>query len=184
MIITGEHIADVAEHSGLLGTPYSKLDCQAFVEVVLQKAGMKIPNYRGSNHMWRELVYDRTPFTDAYDVDNIPVGVLVFVVKDDGGEKKRGYNDNMGNAAHVGIYLGNGRVIHSATGGVQYGTISRFTGWAKIKDVNYGGVQNDDEYESQGSTGDFKQALLQYCQVLRDNLDGLEELIHDLYRNP
>ena len=183
-MITGEHIAEVAEHSGLIGTPYSELDCQAFVEVVLKKAGMKIINYRGSNHMWRELVYDRSLIVN----ENIPVGCLVFIVKFDGGEKKRGYHDTMGNATHVGIYLGGGRVIHSTTGGVQYGKLGRFTDYGLIKDVDYEGGNNDDESNAgQGSTEDltkFREALLQYVSVLRDNLDGLEELIHDLYRDP
>lgn len=183
-MITGEHIAEVAEHSGLIGTPYSEMDCQAFVEAVLKRAGMKIINYRGSNHMWRELVYDRSPIVNQ----DFPVGSLVFIVRHDGGEKKRGYHDNDGNATHVGIYLGGGRVIHSTTGGVQYGKLTRFTDWGLIKDVDYEGGKTDESNEGQGSTGDeglkFKDALLQYVSVLRDNLDGLEELIHDLYRDP
>lgn len=183
-MITGEHIAEVAEHSGLIGTPYSEMDCQAFVEVVLKKAGMKIINYRGSNHMWRDLVYDRALIVNP----DIPVGALVFIVRFDGGEKKRGYHDTMGNATHVGIYLGEGRVIHSTTGGVQYGKLSRFTDYGLIKDVDYEGGKTDESDAGQGSTGEdgmkFKDALLQYISVLRDNLDGMEELIRDLYRDP
>lgn len=182
-MITGEQIAEVAEHSGLIGTPYSELDCQAFVEVVLKKAGLKIINYRGSNHMWRELVYDRKVIVNP----DIPVGALVFIVRFDGGETKRGYHDSMGNATHVGIYLGEGRVIHSTTGGVQYGKLTRFTDYGLVKDVDYEGGKHDESDEGQGPTEDtakFKDALLQYVSVLRDNLDGLEELIHDLYRDP
>ena len=182
-MITGEQIAEVAEHSGLIGTPYSELDCQAFVEVVLQKAGLKIINYRGSNHMWRELVYDRHMIANA----DIPVGALVFIVRFDGGETKRGYHDSMGNATHVGIYLGSGRVIHSTTGGVQYGKLNRFTDYGLVKDVDYEGGKHDESNKGQRSTEDtakFKDALLQYVSVLRDNLDGLEELIRDLYRDP
>ena len=175
-MVTGEHIAQTAIDSGLLGTPYKELDCQAFVEVVLQKAGMKIPNYRGSNHMWRELVYNREPITD---LDVIP-GALVFTVKFDGGEKLRGYNDTMGNAVHVGISLGKGKVMHSTTGGVQYGSTSRFTNWALIKDVNYEeGGENHERDEGQGSSQERLMGLVNAC---RDNLDELEALIHDLYR--
>lgn len=175
-MVTGEHIAQTAIDSGLLGTPYKELDCQAFVEVVLQKAGMKIPNYRGSNHMWRELVYNREPITD---LDVIP-GALVFTVKFDGGEKLRGYNDTMGNAVHVGISLGKGKVMHSTTGGVQYGSTSRFTNWALIKDVNYEeGGENHESDEGQGSPCDRLMGLVNAC---RDNLDELEALIRDLYR--
>ena len=175
-MVTGEHIAKTAVDSGLLGTPYKELDCQAFVEVVLQKAGLKIPNYRGSNHMWRELVYNREPITN-YDV--IP-GALVFTVKFDGGEKLRGYNDTMGNAVHVGISLGNGKVMHSTTGGVQYGSTNRFTDWALIKDVNYEGGENHESDEGQRSPYEKLMGLVNAC---RDNLDELEALIRDLYRS-
>lgn len=174
-MVTGEHIAQTAIDSGLLGTPYKELDCQAFVEVVLQKAGLKIPNYRGSNHMWRELVYNREPITD---LDVIP-GALVFTVKFDGGEKLRGYHDTMGNAVHVGISLGNGKVMHSATGGVQYGSTSRFTDWALIKDVDYEGGENHESDEGQGSPYEKLMGLVNAC---RDNLDELEALVRDLYR--
>ena len=179
-MITGEHIAETAVNSGLLGTPYNKLDCQAFVEVVLKKAGMKIPNYRGSNHMWRDLVYDREPITNPAFM---PAGCLVFIVKYDGGEVKRGYHDDMGNATHVGIYLGNNVVMDSSTGGVQYSKLTRFTDWALIKDVDYYKGSDTDEGETgTGPTG-VANTLLQYVQILKDNLDGLEAAIYDIYGN-
>lgn len=183
-MITGTHIADVAEHCGLIGTPYSELDCQAFVEEVLKRAGMKIINYRGSNHMWRELVYDRHMIVNT----DIPVGALVFIVKFDGGEKKRGYNDAMGNATHVGIYLGEGRVIHSTTGGVQYGKLTRFTDYGLIKDVDYSnnGGGNNESNTGQGSTDkleDLKRNIMSYINSIHSDLDALEEFIDDVFRN-
>ena len=54
-------------------------------------------------------------------------GTILFTVKLDGGEKKRGYKDSYGNACHVGMYVGNGyegNVIHSTAGGVQWDDIS------------------------------------------------------------
>ena len=72
--------------------------------------------------MWREMVTNRR---DKYT--NIIPGTILFTVKYDGGEKKRGYKDNYGNACHVGMYVGNnyeGNVIHSTTGGVQWDDIS------------------------------------------------------------
>ena len=176
-MITGQHIADTAINSGLLGTPYSKLDCQAFVEEVLKLAGLKIINYRGSNHMWRDLVYDREPITD-YDV---AAGTLVFKVKFDGGEKKRGYNDKMGNAVHVGISLGNGKVMHSTTGGVQYGKTNSFTDWGKIKDVDYEN-RGDKSEEGIEGTRSSREKLLGLVEACKDNLKELEAVINDLYR--
>ena len=176
-MITGRHIAETAENSGLVGTPYSKLDCQALVEEVLKKAGLHIPNYRGSNHMWRELVYDRAKVKGA----DVPAGALAFIVRYDGGEVKRGYRDDMGNATHVAIALGNGKVFESTTGGVQYGNISRFTDYGLIHDV---------DYDAKGGSSDAGERcpekvenLKQMIAVLKDNVEGLEMLVNDLYRS-
>lgn len=137
MSVTGQAIAEKAITGGYVGIPYSKLDCQAFVERVLHDVGLPIINYRGSNHQWRELVYDRVRIDDARRENDLLPGMLVFTVKYDGGETKRGYHDDMGNAVHVGIYVGEDNVIHSTTGGVQWGKLSRFTHAAKIIDVDY-----------------------------------------------
>ena len=172
-MITGQHIAETAVNSGLLGTPYSQLDCQALVEEVLKKAGLKIINYRGSNHMWRELVYDRAKVKGG----NPPPGSLAFIVKNDGGEIKRGYHDDMGNASHVAVVLWDGKVFESTTGGVQYGNLSRFTDYGLIKDVDYDseGGEND---AGEGRPG-LRQRLLNLIGILRDNVDELEECIRE-----
>ena len=102
------------------GIPYSKWDCQAFVEVMLQKVGVS-RNWRGSNHMWREaLAWKGTPEECIQKFGCIPPGAWLFTLKWDGSEKKRGYYDNEGAAVHVGIYTGLGKgAMHSSTGGVQ-----------------------------------------------------------------
>lgn len=117
--VTGEAFAAAALNPELLGIPYDKLDCQAFVERVLSDCGIK-RNWRGSNHMWREALTWRGTVDECIELwGEVPVGAWLFTVKNDGGEKKRGYNDNDGNAAHVGIYTGDGNARHSTTGGVQ-----------------------------------------------------------------
>ena len=179
MMVTGDDIASAAIHSGLLGTPYSKMDCQAFVEKVLHLAGLAIRDYRGSNHMWRDLVVDRTPVKGA---SYIYPGSLAFIVRQDGGEVKRGYHDDMGNATHVAICLGDGRVMESSAGGVQYGNVSRFTYTALIKGVNY-------DEEGMGSPGASerptdKQRLLNLLAIMKDNLSEMENAIYDIYGNP
>lgn len=120
--MTGEQCIKNANINELIGIPYNKLDCQALIEVILMRGGITYKNFRGSNHMWREMVRNRR---DKYT--NIKPGTILFTVKYDGGEKKRGYNDNYGNACHVGMYVGNGyegNVIHSTAGGVQWDDIS------------------------------------------------------------
>ena len=120
--MTGKECIEKANINELIGIPYNKLDCQALIEKILMRGGIQCKNFRGSNHMWREMVTNRR---DKYT--NIIPGTILFTVKYDGGEKKRGYKDNYGNACHVGMYVGNnyeGNVIHSTTGGVQWDDIS------------------------------------------------------------
>ena len=106
--------------------------------------------------MWRDAVYDRSD-----DMAAIQPGEWVFKVSRDGGEIPRGYHDEMGNAYHVGIYCGNGDVIHSTTGGVQMGTISGWTHHAKCVDVDYG-------EESSGGSADLRLEIVNLLERLAD----------------
>lgn len=120
--------------------PYAQLDCQAFVERVLKDCGI-IRDWKGSNHMWRSALSWRGTYNEAIEkFGKIPVGAWLFTVKNDGGEKARGYNDSDGNAAHVGIYTGQGMgAMHSSTGGVQECACpaTRWTHVGLAKDINY-----------------------------------------------
>lgn len=133
MKVKADAYVERALTGGYLGIPYEQLDCQAFVEQVLKDCNALSTNWRGSNHMWREAVYDRSE-----DMGTLVPGEWIFKIAHDGGEVERGYNDDMGNAYHVGIYCGDGEVIHSTTGGVQMGTINGWTHHAKCIDVDYG----------------------------------------------
>lgn len=174
MSVTPFDIKAAALDGGFLGTPYSKLDCQALVEAVLTKAGLRIPNYRGSNHQWRELVYERTEITTGQEV---PCGVLVFKVRHDGGEVKRGYHDTMGNATHVGVAIGNGQVVDSSTGGVKIRSAANFTHWGKIKDVDYEKGSDKDE-GTEGTRPTAKEVIRNYLSIIKNNLSALEEYIN------
>ena len=109
-MITGYQFAEQARSSKYNGIPYSKLDCQAFVEEVAKDAGIRKPdgsiyNWKGSNSMWRNISGWKGTIQDCKDQFGcIPLGAWVFIRKTDGGEKDRGYNDNLGNFTHVGIY--------------------------------------------------------------------------------
>lgn len=151
-----------AAKSSLIGIPYSKLDCQAFVEYCLRNYAGIVKDWRGSNDMWRNAVTDRSE-----DFDLIEPGEWVFTVKHDGKEPSR-YTDGV-NAAHVGIYIGYGEVIHSTTGGVQMDKISnakRWTHHAKAKCLTYTAGQGDEALDK-----DYKS--------LYENLyNGIAELMN------
>lgn len=140
IVVTAQQYVEQARTGDYLGIPYADLDCQAFVEKVLADAGFR-HDWRGSNDMWRNGVDGREKIENIAD---IPAGAWVFTIKDDGGEVDRGYHDDMKNAAHVGIYLGNGDVIHSTktakSDGVQMDKITskRWTHYAKCIYINYG----------------------------------------------
>lgn len=132
-MVNADRFADQAAGGNYIGIPYSTLDCQAFVEKVLADCGIR-RNWRGSNDMWRNAVHDRQVISG----DTIQRGEWVFTIKHDGGEDKSRYHDGV-NASHVGIYIGDGVVIHSTTGGVQLDNImsARWTHHAQANDIAY-----------------------------------------------
>ena len=121
------------------GIPYSKLDCQGFVEEVLKDCGVRKPNgsvynWKGSNSMWRNALAWKGTISECRRVyGSIPLGSWVFIVKNDGGEVERGYHDNEGNATHVGIYCrDNSLPVRDSTktknrDGVGYRSLDGFT---------------------------------------------------------
>ena len=154
--MTGEQCIKNANINELIGIPYSKLDCQALIEKIFMRGGIQCKNFRGSNHMWREMVTNRR---DKYT--NIIPGAILFTVKLDGGEKKRGYHDSYGNACHVGMYVGNGyegNVIHSTAGGVQWDDISS-NRWNWAADCIYFDRVED-------SQTDFEQYFSEFVEEL------------------
>ena len=98
-----------------LGTPYSTMDCQAFVEKCLQDCGLK-KDLKGSNAWYREMDWTGTPEECKQRFGSIPTGAMLFIWADDGGEVARGYKDGKGNASHIGIVTHTGKgAIHSSS---------------------------------------------------------------------
>lgn len=108
-MLRGTKFAEQAQSDKYTGVPYSKLDCQAFVEQVLKDCGVRKPdgsayNWRGSNDMWRHALLWKGTIDECRGLfGEIPLGAWVFILKHDGGEVPRGYHDDEGNASHVGI---------------------------------------------------------------------------------
>ena len=98
---------------------YDQYDCQAFCELVLRDLGVRKPdgsiyNWKGSNDMYRHAVsWIGTVDECRRTFGEIPVGAWAFMWDTTGNEQKRGYYDGLGNASHIGIYIGNDQVRDS-----------------------------------------------------------------------
>ena len=161
-MISAVHFADVADDPKYNKYKYDDLDCQAFVEKVLYDSGVRKPdgstyNWKGSNSMWRSALSWRGTIAEAVEkFGQIPDGSWAFMLKNDGGEKDRGYTDGEGNASHVGIYVGGGLVRDSTRStktkrdGVGLCSISDFNmiGLCKYLDYNVGNVDNKSQIKS------------------------------------
>ena len=175
---TAKQFAEQADNGSYIGIPYAKLDCQAFVEQVMKDLGCLPTNWRGSNHMWRDEVYNRTKIVDT---SLIPIGAWLFTVKDDGKEREKGYYDGLKNAVHVGIYLGNNRVIHSTMDCVQYSDIwdARWTHFALCKYLQYETDKNEAE-KPQNSTASRIVKYLDLIGLSDEQLCALMQFMTEL----
>ena len=115
-MIDGNRLAVVGFEK--LGTPYRKMDCQAFVEWCLRQCGLK-KDLAGSNAWYREVMRNGwvgTPEACMKQFGKVPAGAFLFIHASDGGEERRGYRDGLGNASHIGIVTGKGEgAIHSSS---------------------------------------------------------------------
>lgn len=150
-MITAKQFVEQAKSPNYDGIPYERLDCQAFVEQVMKDLGALPTNWRGSNHMWRDAVKDREKIVNS---ELVPAGAWLFTVKSDGKEREKGYYDGLGNAVHVGIYLGDNKVRHSTAGGVQYSDIwdKRWTHYALCKYIDYSEPELKEHYIQNSSS--------------------------------
>lgn len=162
-MVTGADFARQAESSKYDKITYSEKDCQAFVEQVLFDSGVrkengKAYNWTGSNSMFRNALSEKgtiSEFIDRYS--ELPLGAWVFIVKFDGGEKGRGYNDSEGNACHVGIYIGGG-LVRDSTRSTKSGRDG--VGTRSIKDFNYIGLCRYLDYFNQSMDNKGKVKLI------------------------
>lgn len=143
---TGADIAEQAITGGYVGTAYSRLDCQCFVEQVLKDLGVRKKdgspyNWKGSNSMWRNYIGWKGTIEECKTkFGEIPLGAFLFLLKWDGGEVEKGYHDGLGNASHVGLYLGTSPLPcmdSQPTGGVQYRKLNIFTHVGLMDMIDY-----------------------------------------------
>lgn len=129
-----------------LGTPYSQMDCQAFVEKCLSDIGINI-NLAGSNAWFRECRsngFVGTPEECKAKYGLIPPGAFLFILKHDGKEPAKYKADGIGNASHIGIYTGDGAIHSSQSRGCV--CRSKFAGKSIKGGWNYVGLWDRIDY--------------------------------------
>lgn len=143
---TGADMAEQAVTGNYIGIPYSKLDCQAFVEQVLKDLGVRKPdgtpyNWKGSNSMWRNYITWKGTIDECRkQFGTIPLGAILFLLKWDGGEEEKGYHDGLGNASHVGLYTGTSPlpcIDSQGNRGVDYCKLNVFTHVGLMSMIDY-----------------------------------------------
>lgn len=102
-MIDGNKLGDVGFQK--LGTPYSEMDCQAFVEWCLRQCGCN-KDLAGSN-AWFRFINENgrilTPEACTKELGCVPKGAFLFILKQDGKEPEKYKKDGLGNASHIGL---------------------------------------------------------------------------------
>ncbi len=105
-----------------IGTPYSVMDCQAFVERCMLDVGL-VYDLPGSNAWYRRMTWVGSPEECKARFGAIPKGAILYILEHDGKEPEQYKRDGIGNASHMGIYIErlSGAINSSKSrGGVAY----------------------------------------------------------------
>ena len=119
-MVNGDKLGDVGFQK--LGTPYSEMDCQAFVEWCLRQCGCN-KDLAGSNAWFREVYKNgriMTPEECVKELGTVPKGAFLFILEFDGKEPAKYKPDGLGNASHIGLCTeprGEGAIHSSASRG-------------------------------------------------------------------
>lgn len=146
-----------------LGTPYTQMDCQAFVEQCLNDCGLKI-NLTGSNAWFRKMTWRGTPEECKKLFGEIPVGAFLYIVEDVSEATPAKYRtDGLKDASHIGIFTGRGSgALHSSSTkgcvseSVFQGKTIRNGGWNMIglwDQISYSDLINEKLKVSQVKSG-------------------------------
>lgn len=176
-MISAKKFAEQARSEKYNNIKYEQADCQGFVEKVLFDSGCRKPdgqayNWKGSNSMWRNALSWKGTLDECRNkYGEIPLGAWVFIVKFDGGEKDRGYNDSEGNAVHVGIYVGNDETRDSTRTSKRDGV-----GYRPLKDWNRVGLCKYLDYSVNNKDNNVERSK-EIINYFRSLLDELERMI-------
>lgn len=143
-VINGEQLGNVGFEK--LGTPYSEMDCQAFVEWCFRKCGYS-KDLAGSNAWYRYIMQNgavMTPEDCVRQLGTVPKGAILFILEQNGKEPEKYKADGIGNASHMGICTGSrgkGAIASSKSrGGVaesEFHNKSIKGGWNRVGLPNF-----------------------------------------------
>ena len=159
-MIDGNKLAEVGFQK--IGTPYSEMDCQKFVEWCLKQCGCS-KDLAGSNAWYREVMKNgavMTPEECVAQLGKVPAGAFLFILQQDGKEPEKYKPDGIGNASHIGICTmpkGEGAIHSSASRGcvceskfagktIKNGGWNRVGLWDQVA-YDYGGKTPEPEPE-------------------------------------
>jgi hypothetical protein len=103
------------------GSTLAGMDCQGLVEYCIRTAGGKI-NYAGSNDMFRHACTWLGKLEQAKREGKLIPGAIVFMHETDGNEPAKYKGDGLGNASHVGVYVGD-KTIYSVDASASAGKV-------------------------------------------------------------
>jgi hypothetical protein len=121
------------------GISYDTMDCQKAVEEALNRCGIPKSecDLAGSNAHYRKCRWVGTPeeCLKLLGVKEVPTGAFMFIWEESGAPSKYD-GDGMGNATHIGVYLGGGRTFNSSQ---SMGSVTVSTKFGGKKTVPNGG---------------------------------------------
>ena len=131
LIAAGRELLACAEKTTIPYVPngmeLTGMDCQGLAEYLLIRCGVPKAecNLPGSNAHWRRCVWTGTPEECVKAFGCVPGGAFVFIWEEAGAPDKYA-GDGLGNAGHMGVYLGDCALHASSSRGRV--AESKFTG--------------------------------------------------------
>lgn len=154
---TGAQVAAKAVAAVSEGHSYAEMDCQAFIEYCVNSCGGRMA-YAGSNAMYRSsAVYLATIANAKAEGKLVPGAGLLIVEEVSAGTPAKYRGDGLGDATHVGLYVGEralvdvdsrgkSRVCNVVHSGSTMGRVAGSTlqnGWTHVilfREIDYSGV--------------------------------------------